>query len=159
MIRRIEKDDAAPWAMMRARLWPDADPSDLLRETQAFVAGLSQMIGVAWLAEGEGAAEPLGFIEIGVRAFSDGCDSMPVPHVEGWYVEPPARGRGVGRRLMGAAEDWARAEGFREIASDTEVHNEASLHAHEACGFQEVDRLIKFRKELAAEPARVSHRE
>ncbi|MGZ3498278.1 MAG: GNAT family N-acetyltransferase [Vulcanimicrobiaceae bacterium] len=74
---------------------------------------------------------------------------MPIPHIEGWYVEPSARGNGVGRRLMSAAEIWASSLGFKEIASDTEIHNEASLRAHQACGFEEVDRLIKFRKALA----------
>jgi aminoglycoside 6'-N-acetyltransferase I len=159
MIRPIERGDTAPWAALRGRLWPDADPDDLLRETQAYVAGNSPFIGAAWLEGGEDATEPLGFIEVGVRAFSDGCDSMPVPHVEGWYVEPSARGRGIGRGLMRAAEEWARAQGFRELASDTEVENGASLLAHQACGFEEVERLIKFRKDLVAEPGRVSHRE
>ena len=49
---------------------------------------------------------------------------------------------------MEAAELWARGQGFSEIASDTEVHNGASQRAHEACGFEEVERLIKFRKAL-----------
>jgi aminoglycoside 6'-N-acetyltransferase I len=148
-IRRIERDDVGAWAALRGRLWPDAEVSDLLSEARAYAAGTSQTIALAWIACSDAAHEYLGFVEVCVRAFSDGCDSMPVPHVEGWYVEPVARGRGIGRALMRAAEEWARAEGFREIASDTEVHNEASLHAHQACGFEEVDRLIKFRKELA----------
>ena len=73
---------------------------------------------------------------------------MPVVHIEGWYVEPTARGRNVGRALMHAAEEWARVRGFSELASDTEIGNEASLSAHERCGFQEVERRIKLRKSL-----------
>jgi aminoglycoside 6'-N-acetyltransferase I len=92
---------------------------------------------------------PVGFIELAVRAFSEGCMSSPVPHVEGWYVQPSARGRGIGRRLIEAAEAWSRALGFSELASDTEIHNTASLSAHEACGFAEIERLIKLRKPLA----------
>jgi aminoglycoside 6'-N-acetyltransferase I len=74
---------------------------------------------------------------------------MPVPHVEGWYVEPSARGRGVGRALMQAAEEWARRHGYRELGSDTEPWNADSLAAHAHCGFQETGRLVKFRKMLA----------
>jgi aminoglycoside 6'-N-acetyltransferase I len=133
---------------MRHHLWPDEDAAELARETRAFVAGGAQTIlAAAFIAEDD-EATPLGFVEVAIRAFSDGCDSMPVPHVEGWYVEPFARGRGVGRRLMRAVESWARTRGFKELASDTEVHNGASLCAHEACGFEEVDRLVKFRKRL-----------
>ncbi len=33
-------------------------------------------------------------------------------------------------------------------ASDTEIDNEASLHAHVRCGFVETERLIKLRKSL-----------
>ncbi len=148
-IRPVEARDADAWAAMRVLLWPEVEPGDLLRETREFVTGVAlPAVAAAFIAEDEGL---LGFIEIAVRAFSDGCDSMPVPHVEGWYVEPRARGRGAGRGLMRAAESWARSRGFSELASDTEVHNDASQRAHEACGFEEVDRLVKFRKVLRDE--------
>lgn len=133
---------------MRARLWPDAGAAELAAEARAFVGGkAAPTLDEAFIAE-DRAAAPIGFLELAVRAFSDGCTSMPVPHIEGWYVEPSARGNGAGRRLMEAAEAWARARGFSELGSDTEVHNEGSLRAHEACGFAEVERLIKFRKGL-----------
>jgi len=146
-VRPVEARDVGSWSGLRASLWPEADGGELAREAHAFVSGrAAPALAAAFVAE-DGAAT-LGFIEVAVRAFSDGCDSMPIPHVEGWYVEPSARGRGVGRRLMEAAELWARGQGFSEIASDTEVHNGASQRAHEACGFEEVERLIKFRKAL-----------
>ena len=149
VVRPVEERDSEVWAAMRGRLWPEADAADLAREAHAFAAGTAQaVLAAAFVADG-GDATLGGFIEIAVRPFSDGCDSMPVPHVEGWYVEQNVRGCGVGRSLMSAAEAWARARGFSEIASDTEVHNVASLRAHEACGFEEVDRLIKFRKPLS----------
>jgi aminoglycoside 6'-N-acetyltransferase I len=146
VIREVTACDVEPWAAMRARLWPEAPPDDLAREARAHAAGQSALIAAVWTAREADDRPPAGFIEISIRAFSDGCDSMPVPHVEGWYVEPFARGRGLGRELMLAAEHWSRLRGFHEIASDTEVHNEASQRAHRACGFQEVERLVKYCK-------------
>jgi aminoglycoside 6'-N-acetyltransferase I len=147
-IRVVEPHVAAAWAAMRARLWPDADAAEMQREAEAFVAGAREPTLEAVFLALDGAARPLGFIELSIRAFADGCDSMPVPHVEGWYVEPTARRAGIGRALMSAAEDWAQTLGFTELASDTEVENIASQDAHASCGFAETERLVKFRKRL-----------
>lgn len=146
-IRAVRPEDAQTWLALRSRLWPSADPAELAAQCTAFIDGYEvPTIAAVFLAEDEGAT--IGFLELAMRSFSDGCDSMPVPHVEGWYVEPFARGRGVGRALMQAAEDWARAHGFAELASDTEPWNEASIAAHARFGFEETERLIKFRKVL-----------
>ncbi len=133
---------------MRSRLWPHADAPELASEAAGFAAGADvPTLDVVFIAEQDGRA--IGFLELSVREFSDGCDSMPVPYVEGWYVEPHARGTGVGRGLMQAAEAWSTDRGFTELASDTEIENEASLRAHERCGFEETERLIKLRKRLS----------
>ena len=138
--------DAGAWAAMRAKLWPDAD-AELAREAQAFAAGFP-LPNVSAVFIADRGDVPVGFLELALRSFSDGCESMPVPHIEGWYVERDARGQGVGKALMLAAETWSRERGFTEIASDTEIHNDASLRAHERCGFEEVERLIKLKKKL-----------
>lgn len=69
-------------------------------------------------------------------------------YLEGWYVEPDVRRRGIGRALVRAAEDWGRTQGCTEFASDTEIENAASAAAHTALGFEEVDRVRCFRKRL-----------
>jgi len=146
-IRPAVPADADAWAALRSRLWPDADPASLLAETRAFLAGDDvDVLAAAFLATG--ASGPIGFVELSIRPFADGCASRPVPHVEGWFVEEPARGRGIGRALMTSAEAWARARGFTELASDAELDNEGSLRAHTGCGFVETERLVKFRKAL-----------
>lgn len=148
MIRPIQKDEGTTWAALRGRLWPEADAAELRDEAEAFLGGLNvPTIAAVFLAEEK--AVPVGFLELAVRPFSDGCESRPVPHVEGWYVEPFARGRGVGSALMEAAETWARQNGFRELASDSDVRNDGSVQAHLRCGFPEMERLVKFRKLLS----------
>jgi aminoglycoside 6'-N-acetyltransferase I len=142
-------DDAETWATLRHRLWPLADPGELLEETRAYIPGTATpLIAAAFFAEDSAEHRVLGFIELSIRPFADGCDSRPVPYVEGWYVEPAARKAGVGRALMSAAEAWARDQGFSELSSDTEIENVDSLAAHSRCGFVETDRLVKLRKAL-----------
>jgi aminoglycoside 6'-N-acetyltransferase I len=149
IIRPVEARDVIVWAAMRKRLWPEVEMLDLSNETVAFVTDpIKSWLDAAFIAEADD-GKSLGFIELTIRAFSDGCDSMPVPHLEGWFVNESARQNGVGRALLAAAEAWCIEHDFNELASDTELHNVASQHAHERLGFEEVDRLVKFRKLLS----------
>ena len=91
----------------------------------------------------------IGFLEVGLRSHADGCDpAQPVGFVEGWFVLEASRNQGVGRALMRAAENWARQRGAIEMASDSWITQEDSHRAHEALGFNVVDRCVLFRKSL-----------
>ncbi len=89
-----------------------------------------------------------GFVEACSRPYAEGCETSPVGYVEAWYVDEDVRRQGYGRALLQAAEDWARAQGYREMASDALLDNEASHRAHEASGYAEVERIVTFRKDL-----------
>jgi aminoglycoside 6'-N-acetyltransferase I len=89
-----------------------------------------------------------GFIEAAIRPFAEGCRTQPVGYIEGWYVDPDSRWRGIGRSLVTAAENWARSKGCKEIASDAEVSNLDSEEAHRRLGYVEVSRLVHFKKDL-----------
>lgn len=142
VVREMRPEDRAAWRDMRAALFGE-DPS-LIADVEGYFAG-DPMIARAFIAE---VGRPLGFVELSLRNYAEGCASSPVPYVEGLYVAEDARRHDVGRLLMAAAEDWARANGFTEIASDTQVENEASLGAHHAYGFSEVERIVCLRKDL-----------
>ena len=71
-----------------------------------------------------------------------------VAYLEGLYVEPEYRRRGVAAALVRAVEPWAREQGCSELASDTTIDNDVSAAVHRALGFDEVERIICFRKDL-----------
>lgn len=91
----------------------------------------------------------VGFLEVRLRSHADCCnESWPVGYVEGWFVTDPFRRLGIGTALLAQAEDWARRQGCKEMASDTEIENIGSQRAHLALGFEVVSRSVNFRKRL-----------
>jgi len=91
----------------------------------------------------------LGFLEVDLRSHADGCNpSQPVGYIEGWYVDEDHRHRGIGRKLLAQAEQWARNHGCVEMASDAVIDNEVSHRAHQAMGYEVVDRCVHYRKRL-----------
>ena len=83
-----------------------------------------------------------------MRDYAEGCSGSRIGYIEGWYVEPELRRQGLGGQLVQAAEHWARELGLAEMASDCEIDNAVSFRAHTALGYQEVGRIICFRKAL-----------
>jgi L-amino acid N-acyltransferase len=60
---------------------------------------------------------------------------------ESVYVRADARGQGIGKALLGALVEQARARGFRTLIGRVVAGNAASERAHACCGFEEVGRL------------------
>ena len=146
VIRPVEHGDAGVWQRMRTALWPDDTGSHAADIARFFSPQRSEPLEVLLACSGAGA--PLGFVELSIRPHAAGCASDRVAFVEGWYVEPEHRRRGVGAALMRAAEEWGRANKCPELGSDTQLWNESSIDAHKALGFEEVERLVAFRKSL-----------
>ncbi|HUE87452.1 MAG TPA: GNAT family N-acetyltransferase [Vicinamibacterales bacterium] len=119
--------------MMRA-LWPEAGDYDFSDETV-----------YVWERPGGGLG---GFASLSLRPWAEGCGLTPVPYIEGWWVAPDLRQKGVGRALFTAIEGWCREHDYLELGSDTDIDNALSLEAHLALGFQPTMRLQFFRKPL-----------
>ena len=130
LIRRVTREDKPEWLRMRLLLWPPGDLPGWLDDMDRMMHDPSTPVFVAVRPNG-GLG---GFLEAGTRPYADGCDTSPVGYIEGWSVDADLRGQGVGASLMRAAEDWARAIGCTEMASDTWQDNETSIRAHEALG-------------------------
>jgi len=149
-IRQAHAADRVSLAEMRALLWSDASFEEHLKELDAiFNARIGSTLPSAILVSQGADGTLTGFLEAGLRSHADGCDPIrPVGFVEGWFVRDRFRNRGVGAALMRAAEEWARAHGCLEMASDALADNNASVEAHQALGFEIVDRCVHFRKSL-----------
>ena len=131
---------------MRRALWP-GEVAEHAADVAAFFEGQARE-PLAVLVAADEADRLIGFAELSIRAYAEGCHSDRVAYLEGWYVAPAARRRGVGRALLAAVEAWGRSHGCAELACDTELANDTSAAAHTALGFNEVGRVRCFRKDL-----------
>jgi aminoglycoside 6'-N-acetyltransferase I len=134
--------DREDWSALRRALWPDADDGDIarmLKEPARFAAFIAY--------ETNGSA--IGFAEASLRHdYVNGCDTSPVGFLEGIYVAPLFRRRGVAASLVSAVEQWTLAQGAIELASDALIDNVDSHRMHAALGFEETERVVSFRKFL-----------
>lgn len=130
----MRPDEVPEVTEMMRTLWPGGDSYDFSDET-VFV----------WESDGGRLG---GFVSFSLRPWAEGCDSTPVPYIEGWWVAPELRHTGIGRALVRAVESWSRDHGYRELGSDVELDNEISLRAHAAMGFEPTLRVQYFRKLL-----------
>jgi aminoglycoside 6'-N-acetyltransferase I len=146
-VRPLATADLERWADLRHALWPDQPREELAAEARAFLDGRGSMLEAVLVAV-DLADQAVGLAELSLRPYAEGCTTTPVGFLEGWFVAPEWRARGVGRALVVAAEAWARAKGCREFASDTNLDNDGSAAAHAALGFEEVERIRCFRKSL-----------
>lgn len=150
-VRMPEQDDQAEWLRLRQSLWPECDPDQHLVEIDTLLADADRAaVFVAAAAPGRLA----GFVELALRPWAEGCDSTPVAYVEGLFVAPEQRGRGIGRALLLAAEAWAVERGCREIASDARLDNQPSRALHAQLGYEESEVLVHLRKHLQLEEER-----
>jgi aminoglycoside 6'-N-acetyltransferase I len=150
-VRHVRPDDRAAWHRMRRDLWPD-DAGEHEREIDRFFAGRLREPAAVLIAD-DAKGETLGFAEVSVRPYAEGCETDRVAFLEGWYVIPTARGVGVGRALIEAAEAWALGRGCTEFGSDALLDNDAGRAAHRALGFEEVEQRRCFLKHLDRVPS------
>ena len=155
-VRPAKADDAAVWLRMRRALWPAEGAGGHAEEIDQFFAGRLHMpLEVLLAFDDEGAA--VGFAELSIRNYAEDCITDRVAYLEGWYVEPEFRRRGVGRALVVAAEAWARSQGCTEFGSDAVIDNEGSAAAHRALGFEETVQIRCFRKLVGPAGDRQEH--
>jgi aminoglycoside 6'-N-acetyltransferase I len=135
------------WIALRQALWPEAAAEELRHGAEALMNGSRRAAFFLALTVRQGT---VGFAEATLRTdYVNGCDTSPVGFLEGIYVQPNWRRRGVARRLSAAVEDWAAGMGCSELASDALLENTGSHRMHTALGFEETERVVYYRKQLS----------
>ena len=90
-----------------------------------------------------------GFAEVSVRNdYVNGCQARPTLYLEGIYVQPQFRSRGIARELISAASLWGLKRGCVEFASDVFYDDFESRAAHSRMGFHETEKVIFYKKSL-----------
>ena len=93
---------------------------------------------IAWSSDGR----RLGYIHM--RPGKDGVTEEPCGYVSLLALDKEAEGTGVARRLMAAAEDWARARGYRLLSLDVFADNRRAIDFYRRGGFKrETLRMVK----------------
>ncbi len=96
--------------------------------------------------------EPCGFAELRFRPslYTGALDA----YLEELYVVPEFRGRGIGRALLEAAMDYARARGAAHVDLNTSEADVAARGLYESAGFTnregaaEGPRMLYYEREL-----------
>ncbi|HXU21122.1 MAG TPA: GNAT family N-acetyltransferase [Verrucomicrobiae bacterium] len=151
-IRPAHASDLSQLVSLCEALWPETSAEEHARDLRLILEGnvaavLTTPIIIFVAVAGD--ANLVSFVEVDIRSHADGCDPLhPAGYIEGWYVAAAYRHLGVGKRLLAQAEDWARSHGCLEIASDALIDNSLSQRAHEALGYEVVDRCVHYRKRL-----------
>jgi len=147
-VRRSRDTNDADWLTLRGEFIPELNRQG----QQAFLADFARDSAdfCAFIANDD-EGEALGFAEVSVRTdYVNGCNHRPALYLEGIYVRPECRGRGVARGICAAAEKWGDEKGCREFASDVYIDDDNSLAAHAGLGFEETERVVYFSKKLKA---------
>ena len=147
MIKRCTLLDHNGWLPLRTALWPDS-AADSDREIQTILSKPERYLVLVFTDENDNA---LGFAEASIRTdYVNGTHSSPVAFLEGLYVQPESRSKGIARQLVAGVQQWAEGMGCTELASDALLDNEASHAMHAALGFVETERVVYFLKGLRA---------
>ncbi len=141
----VTEEDVSEWVSLALALWPYETQADM---RALFLKRLPLSKEKSILCRDE-KGEPVAFIDLSIREeYVEGSNSSPVGYVEGIYVKPEYRMKGVARELLRLGEEWSRLNGCAEFGSDTELENVESQAFHLRAGFEEAQKIVHFIKKL-----------
>jgi len=144
MINRAIIEDTKTLADLAIQMWTDHDLEDLIEEFHQVVMSDDAACFIKYVD-----GKPIAFAQCQLRHdYVEGTESSPVGYLEGIFVSEGYRKKGYAAELLSECEKWAREKGCTEFASDCELGNADSVKFHLSLGFEEVNRIICFRKDL-----------
>ena len=143
-IEPLTNDNLKHLTKLVLELWTDCVFEEELGDYKSIIGSEKE---VCYLVVGE--HEYIGFIHVTIREdYVEGATELPIAYIEGIYVKENYRNRGVAKELVNTAENWAKHRGCKQLASDTEITNSASIDFHKKIGFSEAARIVCFVKNL-----------
>jgi len=137
MIVSVTKENENAWAEMCVELWQDLTIDSVLRMSHE---GLFKN-EFLYFEDGE----PAAFLSLSLRSdYVEGTTSCPVAYIEGLYVKPEFRRRGIAEKMIDHAKEWSKEFGCTELASDCTIDNNASQAFHKDVGFTEANRIVCY---------------
>ncbi|QYA41333.1 GNAT family N-acetyltransferase [Macrococcoides bohemicum] len=144
MIQPLTLENLDTVTNLALRLWPDNIYEDLIDEFKSLIHHDNQRVFLYHDNHLD-----VGFAHVSLRVdYVEGTHSSPVGFLEGIYVLPEYRNRGIARALITACEQFAKENGCAEFASDCELTNIDSILMHEKLGFEETNRIVCFKKKI-----------
>lgn len=144
MIKPACISDSKIIAELAMLLWPDNKINELEKEMMNYIISDSGVIFICFQE-----SIPAAFAQCSIRTdYVEGTESSPVGYLEGIFVKKEYRRKGIAKKLITQCEEWAKTKGCKEFASDCELNNTESLKFHLQVGFEEVNRIICFKKNL-----------
>lgn len=143
-VERLTPDNISILTEMTLELWPECDFEEELESWKEIINDAGNYCVLA-----KSNNQYAGFIHVTIRNdYVEGADFKKTAYVEGLYIKPIYRNTGVGSFLLRLAEQWAISKGIKQIASDTEIGNLNSQLFHKKAGFEEVNRIVCFLKDI-----------
>jgi len=126
-------------------LWPDCDFDEELENCKEILSAENETCILIKVN-----SNYVAFIQLAIRSdYVEGSTHSPTAYIEGIYVKENYRHLGLSKKLLKLAEEWGKQKNCKQLASDTELSNSGSIEFHKRVGFQEVNRIVCFIKDIS----------
>ncbi len=144
MIIKATEKEALVLAELAIQMWSSHTATELEADFKEIVSKSDAVCFIKYADD-----KAIGFAQCQLRYdYVEGTHTSPVGYLEGIFVVSEYQKNGYARELLKECEKWAKEKGCSEFASDCELTNTSSFNFHKALGFEEVNRVICFKKEL-----------
>lgn len=139
-IRAMALGDAEVVAALTGQLGYERTATDIARWIQA-MAGVEEQAALVGCVDGA----VVGWIELSIERR---LQTAPFALIGGLVVADGVRGRGIGRRLCEAAEDWARERGMDKLRVTSRSTRPDAHRFYLRDGYETVKTSMVFEKKL-----------
>ena len=139
-IRRVRESDADEIARLTVQLGYDVAASELGPRLSRILSRSDQELLIA-----EVDSRAVGWLHAAVAEYLE-VEAFVV--IGGLIVDSRYRRNGIGKMLMGQAEDWARERGYSIVRLSSTVSRTASHRFYEELGYTKIKTQYSFAKSL-----------